>query len=406
MGKRVQGTGTIKQRKNGTWEGQYYFEGKRKSIYAKTQAEVRLKLNSIISNIIKEEHFEIGKMTLAEWLNIWLQKYGKPSIRHSTYLSYEGYCKNHIIPIIGKIQMKNINGEILQQFFNEKAQSGRQDKKEHGLSPKSLQNMRNMLNLIFRQAVINKVMRHNPIQEIRLPRVQRKEMRALSGQEQYAVEQTIYSKKDNALDYGVIIALYTGLRLGELLGLQWQDIDLEFTKCLYVRRILIRQATPDENDTNYEILRHSNKTSLMLGRVKSDTGYRKIYLPNKAINAIKKLREYQIIKADEYGEGFNPRNFVICNEIGEPIEQRTYTDIYHRITTAAGIPHASFHALRHTFATRAMEMSMDVKTLSETLGHAQASTTLNMYAHSQDEQKKREMAKFNMDNVGTMAENY
>jgi len=247
------GTGTIRQRKNGSWEGQYWLNGKRKSIYGKTQEEVRIRLNSTLAEVMSGGYTELSAMPIGDWITTWLEDYAKPTVRHSTYLSYLGYCTNHLIPEIGKKRIKDVDIVCLQKFFNTKAESGRRDGDEGGLSPKTLKNIRNMLNLVFKQAIINELVTSNPIAGIKITRVEPKEMRVLSQAEQDAIESVVRSSM-NPVAGGIILALDTGVRIGELLGLQWQDIDIERTMSIKIRRIIVRQAKYSRKNGDYEIL--------------------------------------------------------------------------------------------------------------------------------------------------------
>lgn len=269
---------------------------------------------------------------------------------------------------------------MLQQFFNEKAEHGRLDGKG-GLSEKTLRNMYTMFSTALKQAYENSLISRNFIEFVKLPKVTKKEMRVLSLSEEQKLLHAIKASEER-YKIGILICLCTGIRVGELCGLQWRDID-EVTHVLSIRRTLNRLPTMDQS---------KRKTELVIGIPKSDKSIRDIPLPSFLIDD---LRTYKALRNEEKvaaGDIYDERGFIICNEIGRPIEPRTMEDVFKRLLISAGVANANFHATRHTFATRAVESGVDIKTLSELLGHADVNTTLNRYAHSLDEQKRKAMA--------------
>ena len=284
------------------------------------------------------------------------------------------------MPEIGKIKLTDLRVDMFQQFFNEKALSGRLDGKG-GLSEKTLRNLYTMLSTALKQAYENSLINKNLVELVKLPKVDKVEMRVLTLAEQKALLEAVRASSER-YKLGVLICLSTGIRVGELCGLQWQDIG-EIANVLSIRRTLNRLPTIDKR---------KGKTELVISTPKSDKSIRAIPLP---AFLVKELKEYKQLRNEEKsvaGDIYDKRGFIICNEIGEPVEPRTMQDVFKRILKAAGIEDANFHALRHTFATRAVESGVDIKTLSELLGHADVSTTLNRYAHSLDEQKRKAMA--------------
>lgn len=270
--------------------------------------------------------------------------------------------------------------DLFQKFFNEKAENGRLDGKG-GLSEKTLRNMYTMLSTSLKQAYENSLIKKNFVELVKLPKVTKKEMRVLTLSEEQKLLNAIKASEER-YKIGVLICLCTGIRVGELCGLQWQDID-EVNHVLSIRRTLNRLPTMDKS---------KGKTELVIGTPKSDKSIRNIPLPMFLIDNI---REYKVQRDAEKavaGDIYDKRGFIICNEIGQPVEPRTMEDVFKRLLVSADVSKANFHALRHTFATRAVESGVDIKTLSELLGHADVSTTLNRYAHSLDEQKRKAMS--------------
>ena len=398
MNKKAKGTGYIRKRKNGMWEGQYHLNDKRKSIYGRDYNEVRSRLNTIYAEMLNDTYVEPSSITYGEWLIEWLETYSKPIIRESTYISYETYIRAHITPKLGNIKLKSLSTDKLQKFFNDKAAGERLDNRSGGLSTKTLRNLKNMMHLALEQAKANELIVKNPVDAVKLPRQQPKDMRVLSTEEQSQLE-SVLGPSDEILAQGILVALYTGVRIGELLGLLWSEVDL-IDGSINIRRSIRRQKKLDEHyGDNYEIIEalspETNKTAIMIGQVKTAKSRRKIYLPEKAINALKRLKAWQENMKRQVGKQFNSMGFVLCNENGFPLDPRYYQDVFQRHIKKAGLTHANFHALRHTFATRALEKGGDLNTVADILGHAQPSTSLNMYGHSFDERRRKFMTLFN-----------
>lgn len=389
--KRANGEGTIRQRKDGRWEGLYTVNYKRKSVYGKTQEDIRKKLNKILNEIDTGMYTEKSNITLSAWLDEWLEVYAKPSIRISTYGSYEGFIRNHIKPEIGKIKLTSLRPDMLQKFFNQKLISGRCDKvidnktkklvsKKGGLSEKTIKNMYNMVHSALKQAHKNGLVYRNVSELITLPKQRKNEMHVLTLDEQRALQNAIQGER---LGVGILLSLFTGIRLGELLGLKFQDIDFE-TKTISIRRTLNRLKVFDNPH---------KKTEIVIGEPKTANAQRVIPLQDFLIPILKEHKLNIIRERLKVANLYKNNDFVICNEFGKYIEPRTYQDFFKKMLKRAEVNNTNFHTLRHTFATRALENGFDVKVLADILGHADASTTLNKYAHALPDHKKNSMEK-------------
>lgn len=381
--KRANGEGTIRQRTDGRWEGLYTHNGKRKSVYGKTQGEVKQKLNKIIHNIEEGSFIENTNMTFGQWLDTWLETYARPTVRLSTYSSYELNIRGHIKPFLGHIKLKNLRPDMLQLFFNEKQKGGRLDNAKGGLSPKTLKNIYNIIHKALEQAYKNELISKNVSKLIFPPKQNKNEVIVLSVQEQERLQKKCL---EHRLGIGIILALYTGLRIGELLGLQWSDINLQ-NKILHVRRTLNRLTVHDDPN---------KKTDIIIGEPKTAKGKREIPLQDFLIPLLIKFKKQQQEERLLAGNIYINEDFFICNTCGKHIEPRTYQDLFKKILLEAEITSINFHALRHTFATRALENNFDIKVLADILGHADASTTLNKYAHALPDHKRNSMDKLNV----------
>lgn len=377
--------GTIRKRKDGKWEARYTIgrnsDGKQvqRSIYGQTRQEVSKKLTDILNQMNTGNYISPCKTTLSDWLNTWLKDYASVTLRPSTYISYEGYIVNHINPVIGGIPLKDLTTDRLQTFYNEKFESGRTDGKG-GLSPKTIRNMHNMLHKALDQACKNNLILKNVSEYTILPKRERKEMRVLSSKEQ---EKLLKYLNTERLGFAILLDLSTGLRIGELCGLKWHDVD--FTRrTIQIRRTLQRVKSSIYEKEHGETL----NTKVIEGEVKTKSGNREIPIQDKVFEKLLEYKKHQQQEIDFAGSAYQNNNYIFANEIGACIEPSNMRDMYNRLLKLANIKHANFHALRHTFATRAIEKDVPIKAVSDILGHSTVQITMDLYCHSSIDLKR------------------
>lgn len=386
--KKANGEGSITKRSDGRYMARYTANGKRHCIYGETHSEVREKLNQKLVEIARGEFIEPTKETVGKWMNEWLVTYALPSVKQSTYISYESYIRLHINPELGDIKLTALTLEQVQRFFNKKF-AGEKGKK--GLSPKSLKNIYNMFHEAINQAIVNQKMIRNPLLGVKLPKQQQAERRVLSADEQESL-QTVTRMADELPAYGIIFALSTGVRLGELVALQWKDVNFN-NHSIRVRRTAGRLKKVDENGHLVEKSEGTTATEIVIRTPKSLTSARIIPIFPELWADLMEYREKQNAVKDALGSDYHDGDYIFSTVDGRLYDPRTFEDLFKRKVALAKIEETNFHALRHTFATRALEAGMDIKVLSSILGHAQASTTLNLYGHALPDHKKVSMEK-------------
>lgn len=377
MSKRSNGEGTIYKHKSGMWCAQYSHKEKRYSVYAKTQAAVKAKLKEAISKIDSGIDPKNEKLTFAEWLNHWLEVYAKPVVKTSTYVGYETAARLHIIPSIGKVKMCSLTTGVFQEFFNEKSAAGRADGKDGGLSAKTLRNIYNMLHLCLKSTVNDGIIVKNVIENVRLPKCDIKEERVLSIEEQDKLISAARTDK-NISTFGIILLLFTGMRRGELLALQWRDVNFE-KRSVLVSKTLNR--LPDYSESGA-------KTKIVIGTAKTSTSRREIPLLDRIFEELLLYKERQKKAMAAKGLLQTEDTYIIANRNFSVFEPKGFDNLVKRIERDSGIKSANIHSFRHTFATRCIESGMDILVVSHILGHAQASTTLNKYGHCLPDHKR------------------
>ena len=362
MARRKAGDGLIRKRKDGRWEGRVvvsYDESglpKTKNVLAKTKRECQEKLDKLKASLgtpPKAEKKCSPDMPFGEWLDHWYRTYIRPNIRPGTRENYELRIYKHITPQLGRLPLNKLTQGDLLCFYMHLKRAGRKqyaDKLGKGLSDRMLRTCHALIKAALQKAVDEKLLRDNPAVGCKLPPQRAKEMQVLTPEEMQRF--LIQAKYDGYYEI-FLVALATGLRRGELLALQWDDLDLD-TRELRVRRTVRR-----------------TEGRLLVSEPKTDAGFRTLLLPPSVVKVLA-----------AYKETIHSR-WMFPSPVVEdaPRDPSTLAAKMKLVLQRAGCKIVRFHDLRHTFATEALAHGMDVKTLSAVIGHVSAATTLNVYTH-------------------------
>lgn len=355
------------------------------TVYGASESEVKGKLRQLEHDVKNGTYIKPHYLSVGEWLKTWLLKYAKIAIKQSTYISYDGYIRNHCVPLLGEIKLLSLTNGDLQHLFTEKSKK---------LAPKTLRNIYNMLHAALEQALVSRLIPFNPVLGVRLPKAEKQEMRVFSMDEQTALEKELV-KSQTLSDFGITFALHTGVRLGELLAVQWGDLNHD-KKTVTIRRSLARLNKVDENGNVLMNQDGVKTTEIVIQTPKTTNSIREIPLYAELWDALmeyKKKQQALQSKMAAISIGGWKDGFIFSQPSGKHHDPKAYVDHYKRLLRWAGVEEAKFHTLRHTFATRALEANMDIKVLSSLLGHADASTTLNKYGHALPDHKRASMEK-------------
>ena len=294
-------------------------------------------------------------MKYIDWLIQWLENYIRPSVKVRTYERYRLIVEQHIKDKTGSIELNDLSPLVLQSFITELLQSGNK-RTGKGLSANSVNAVISVIQSSLRTAHLLGLTKEYMADKLKRPKLIERPVECFSLKEQKQIEQAVLNSKKDKL-FGILLCLYSGLRIGELIALQWSDID--FAK----GTLTVSKSC------------HDGQNGLIIDEPKTATSRRTIPLPKQLMPLVKMLKK----RSDS--------DFVVSSH-GKPVSVRSYQRSFELLLKKLDIPHRGFHSLRHTFATRAIECGMDVKTLSEILGHKNPTVTLNRYAHSLMEHKQ------------------
>ena len=304
-------------------------------------------------------------MKLTNWMKIWLEKYTQPRVKLRTYILYKKLIFLHILPALGNYDLKKLSPGILQDFVLQQLSSGNLNNQQ-SLANNSVNSIVHVLKQALKSAVNLGITHKEYGRFITTPRTQEKQVVAFEKNEQTLIEQfCLNSDRPNHL--GIVLCLYTGLRIGELLALTWRDVDFE-KRLIYINKSVF---------THFE----NGSQKMIVDTPKTRNSNRIIPIPRQIVSILSRLKKH------------SKSNFVITTRRKTMVSSRSYQKTFERILLKLNIPYKNFHSLRHTFATRAIEIGVDVKTLSEILGHKNPMITLSRYAHSLLSHKKDMMNK-------------
>lgn len=367
----------IHKRKDGRWEGRFQSgtkeNGKIKysSVYATTYKECKEKLIVAKQNKDTSSFQKFKKeRCFSEILLMWLDA-NQIRTKKSTQKKYQYMIERHLIPDIGHKKISEITSSDMNQYLNEKLISGRIDKKG-GLSPSYVKTLSIIISSSIKYAIKENFCK--PLgNQIFKPCIPKNEMIILDKQAQALLEHNIVADIDET-KLGTIISLNTGLRIGELCALRWDDIDLN-DRIIHVRHTLARVNVNNKA---------GKKTEWIIDEPKTFSSKRDIPISKKLFEILKNANQ----------KSSSP--FVVSNSTSF-VSTRTFEYRYKKMLEQSGIKPINFHALRHTFATRCVESGVDIKSLSEVLGHSNVSITLNTYVHPSMEIKRIQIEKMQID---------
>jgi integrase len=364
MGKtkgRANGDGDVFPRKNNagritSYRGAYVgLDGKRRYVSGKTKEEARRNLRRARGDAERGLVFDADNLQVGEYLDRWLSDSVRDTVKATTFERYEQIARLHLKPSLGRVKLKGLTPAHVRGLYREKL--------EAGSSARTVRYMHTTLHKALKQAVMDGLIPRNATEAVTPPQSSREEMCPLTPEQAKLLLQVAHEAGDR-LAALYVLAIHTGLRQGELLGLKWDDVNLE-DGSLQVRRTLA-----------------ITKNGPVLTPPKTTGSRRSVKLTSKAIEALKRHLERQLGEIDRIGSLWSENGLIFASEKGEPINRHNLTRrSFKPLLKRAGLPQIRFHDLRHTCATLLLTRNVNVKIVSEMLGHSTIAITLDIYSH-------------------------
>lgn len=382
MGRAANGNGTIRKKsvmKNGKkysyWEARCtvgYDPGTGKqiqrSISGKTQKEVAQNLKQMSLDVDNGTYQEPSNLTVKDWFEIWQKDY-MGDVKASTKLLYSRNVDLYIVPNLGAVKLDSLTTSMIQKLYNQLTSENQESGKP--LSPKTIKNIHGILHKALQQAVENGVIRVNPSDACKLPRVEKKDIQPLDDNQ---VSEFLKAVHGHPYEYLYKIALFTGIREGEVLGLTWDCVDFQ-SNTLYINKQLQKSK---KVGGEYQLIPTKNGKA------------RLITVAPSVMAALKRQKVKQAQAQLCAGPAWeNKEGFVFTNALGGHLAHFTVYKEFKKIVCSIGLDNARFHDLRHSYAVAAIESGDDIKTVQGNLGHATAAFTLNIYAHTTQKMRQQ-----------------
>ncbi|MCK8817178.1 site-specific integrase [Natroniella sulfidigena] len=363
----------LRKRGNNRWQiciekGRDPVTGKRERIYRTvngTKKEAEKEMHRLAHEIETGAYIEPSELSVKEYLLKWFEDYCEPNLAPSTLESYEIIIKSHLIPALGSIKLSDLEPMHIKSYQSHKLKSGRKDGKSGGLSKRTVQYHHRVLSKALKHAVKWRIINNNPADYIDAPSPDRPEINAMTSKEVNKLLNCAKKHPEKWVYDFIYLAIYTGMRRGEILGLRWKDVDLK-ERVIHVRQSVTKVTGKD----------------LIFRKPKTNSSIRPINIDEDVVAALKRRKNEQNQNKLLFGSKYdNQHNLIFCKENGEPFLPQYATRQFNEVAKEVDLSHFRLHDLRHTHATLMLKAGVHPKIVQERLGHASITVTLDTYSH-------------------------